>query len=326
MVSLLLSGVAAYRNLPQLPSVLDNLVDLQSLLGGVVVADRESPSDFLDPLAYLASTATDTLIFYFGGHGVRDLDDQLCLALPGTIDKKSEVQRTALPVERVMAVMNRARARNRIVILDCCFSGQALRAPSAYDLHLLTATGRTEKARAPETRNTLFTGGILDLLRNGIPDAGEWITVGDLHRWPVGGADDPTPHQRCVDDSADVAVARNPAYGTAVSPAGLRRRAELATRVGWRDPARAARLFGRVVADAWPDEGQGKEQDKEPDKEPDGELMTYRMSEAAWLGTSGDVTAAVARWERIHAETRALRADTSDIEQSLAFWRGRLSG
>src|SRR5437879_12694015 len=105
--------------MPQLPSVLNNLVDLQALFGGaaVVVADPETPADLVDPLAHLAAARVETLVCYFGGHGVRDPDGALCLALPGTIDKKAEAQRTGLPVERVMAVLDGAKARHRIVVL-----------------------------------------------------------------------------------------------------------------------------------------------------------------------------------------------------------------
>jgi hypothetical protein len=308
MLSVLLAGVAAYRHMPQLPAVLNNLVDLQTVFGGAtVVADPETPAQLLDPLAHLAASRAETLVCYFAGHGVRGLDGELCLALPGTIDKKAEAQRTALPVERLMAVLNGARAGNRIVILDCCFSGLAMRVPSAFDLHLLTATGRTEKALAPEgARNTLFTGGLLDVWRAGLPEGGEWITVGDLYRWPCGGADDPTPHQRVVDRSGGTRLVRNAAFQTAATAAGRKRRAELATRVGWRDPARAARLFGGIVADAGRDPG------------PDPELTAYRMSEAAWLGASGDVPAAVARWTALRA---ASDADPAEVERNLTYWR-----
>ena len=316
----LLSSVAAYRHLPQLPATHNGTVDLAAVLASpdglfadqsvLAVADPESPADVLDRLAHLADRTVETLLFYFAGHGVRDQDGALCLALPGTIDRKADARRTGLPVEQVLAVLNGAKARNRVVVLDCCFAGLAMRAPSAFDLHLLTATGRTEKALAPEgARNTLFTGGILDVLRHGIPDGGEWITVGDLYRWPCGGTEDPRPHQRCVDDSADVALARNAAFGTASSTAGLRRRAELATRVGWRDPARAARLFGGIVDDA---------RSAAPLPEPD--LTGYRMSHAAWLGAAGDVAGAVEQWGELRGVPDA---DPAEVERNLAYWRGR---
>jgi hypothetical protein len=295
-----LVGVAAYRNMAPLPATLNNLTDLSEQLGAdrTIVADPESADAVLAPLARAAEASTETLLFYFAGHGVRDADNALCLALPHTVDLKDEAQRTALPFERVAAVINRSRIRNRVVVLDCCFSALAMRAPSAFDLHLLTATGRNEKALAPQgNRNTLFTGALLDLMRKGVPEAGDWITLGDLYRWAGGGAEEPTPHQRAVDTSAESPLVRNPGGDT-------ERRAELAVRVGWKDPARAARLFHRLAAET------GR--------------LDFRMSAAAWRGTAGDAAGALAEWEAIRAEAREPE-DVTTAEASVRFWRDRVA-
>jgi hypothetical protein len=294
-----LVGVAAYRNMAQLPATLNNLTDLSERLGAgcTVIADPESADAVLAPLARAAKASTATLVFYFAGHGVRDADNALCLALPHTVDRKDDAQRTALPFERVAEILNRSRIRNRIVVLDCCFSALAMRAPSAFDLHLLTATGRNERALSPPgKRNTLFTGALLDLMRRGVPEAEDWITLGDLYRWAGSGAEEPTPHQRAVDTSAELPLVRNPG-------AGPERRAELAVRVGWKDPSRAARLFQRLAAET------GR--------------LDFRMSAAAWRGTAGDGAGALGEWEAIRAQARDPE-DVTVAEASIRYWRERL--
>jgi hypothetical protein len=115
-----------------------------------------------------------------------------------------------------------------------------------------------------------------------------------------------------VDGSADVALVRNVAFGTASSVAGLRRRAELATRVGWRDPARAARLFGGIADAA-----------RSASPAPDPGLTGYRMSHAAWLGAAGDVAGAVEPWGELRGVPDA---DPAEVERNLAYWRGRGGG
>jgi hypothetical protein len=310
-----LVGVGTYRSLPQLPSALTGIADLATELGGPgglfapesvqAVADPESGTEVLDRVAAAAERCPDTLLFYFVGHGMRDGDGQLCLALPWTLDKKSEAGRTALPVERVMAAMNRGSgAGNRIVVLDCRYSGRAMRAPSAYNVHLLTASGQNEKARTSEEhRNTPFTGAVLDLLRNGVPGAGPWLTLGDVYRWIGGAADDPTPHQRTLDTSAAIALGPNRA-----DRMDFARRAELAVRVGWKDPARAARLFADLVVDA-ASRAEAKE------------ALAYRMSAASWSGAAGDPSGALARWEAIRHDPSA---DGVEAEANIAYWRERV--
>lgn len=309
-----LVGVGTYRSLPQLPCALAGVADIAAELGrpgGLfapesvrVVADPESVTEVLDRVAAAAERCPDTLLFYFAGHGMRDSDGQLCLALPWSLDKKSEAGRTALPVERVMAAMNGAKTGNRIVILDCRYSGRAMRAPSAYKMHLLTASGENEKTRTlEEQRNTPFTGAVLDLLRNGVPGAGPWLTLGDVYRWIGGAADDPTPHQRTVDSSAAIALGPNRAERM-----DFARRAELAVRVGWKDPARAARLFADLVVDA-------------ASRAAAEEALAYRMSAASWLGAAGDPGGALARWEAIRCDPSA---DVVEAEANIAYWRERV--
>ncbi|NUR60438.1 MAG: caspase family protein [Catenulispora sp.] len=312
-----LVGVGTYRSLPESPSALTGIADLAAMLSAPdglfapesvhVLADPESMTDVVDQVAAAADQYTDTLLFAFVGHGLRDTEGQLCLALPWSLDKKSEAERTALPIERIMAELKASKAKHRIAVLDCRYSGRAMRAPSAFNVHLLTATGQNEKPRtAPaEQHTTPFTGALLDLLRHGVPGAGPWLTLGDVYRWLGGAADDPTPHQRAVDDSAALALAPNRA-----DRHDFPRRAELATRVGWKDPARAARLFADLVVDA-------------AARAEAAQALAYRMSAASWLGAAGDPVGALARWEAIRHDPHA---DRTEVEANIAYWRERTAG
>lgn len=310
-----LVGVGTYRSLPQLPSALNGIADLATALAGPDglfapesvhrLADPESSTEVLDGVAAAADQYTDTLLFYFAGHGLRDADGQLCLALPWTIDKKTEADRTTVPIERIMAVLQDSTARNRVAILDCRYSGRAMRAPSAYNVHLLTASGQNERVPVPtEQRNTPFTGALLDLLHCGVPGAGPWLTLGDLYRWLGGATDDPTPHQRAVDDSAGLALGPNRA-----ARQDFPRRAELAMRVGWKDPGRAARLYADLVIDS-----ASRAEPKE--------ALSYRMAAASWLGAAGDAAGALARWEAIRHDPHA---DVTEVDANIAYWRERLT-
>ncbi|MFD0638804.1 hypothetical protein ACFQ9X_51815 [Catenulispora yoronensis] len=136
-----------------------------------------------------------------------------------------------------------------------------------------------------------------------MPGVGPWLTLGDLYRWIGGAADDPTPHQRAVDDSATIALVPNRA-----ARQDFGRRAELAMRIGSKDPARAARLFADLVVDA-----AARAEAKE--------ALAYRMSAASWLGAAGDPRGALARWEAIRHDPQA---DVVEVEANIAYWQERL--
>jgi hypothetical protein len=100
----------------------------------------------------------DTFIFYFAGHGVLD-SGELFLILDNT---NSQLQTTALPTDDILASMRRCRARNKLLILDCCHAGGAIRFRNSGTVpveelkldsanHLiLMASGRLERVRESE--------------------------------------------------------------------------------------------------------------------------------------------------------------------------------
>lgn len=140
--------------------------------------------------------------------------------------------------------MRESRARHKVAILDCCFSGRAL-GPDGHGIHLLTACGPTQKALfPPEGTLTGFTGALLGILDEGIPDGPRHLGLSDLYDrlavvLPTTPAPQtgiiptgyPAPHQQTVDRSGHIVLAVNPAHGTRRTPAGLRARASFAQRL-----------------------------------------------------------------------------------------------
>jgi formylglycine-generating enzyme required for sulfatase activity len=116
-----------------------------------------SPYEFRETLDKAAASCNteDTFVVYFAGHGVLDAGE-LFLILDSTT---SNFQTTALPAEDVLASMRRCKARNKLLILDCCHAGgviryrdtgslpvEELRIASANHL-ILMSSGRLERAR-----------------------------------------------------------------------------------------------------------------------------------------------------------------------------------
>ncbi|MEU1469369.1 caspase family protein [Streptomyces sp. NPDC005761] len=331
---LLLVGASSFvRGLPPLPAAAADVRDLSQAFTGpdglfdpsslIALTDPVETAHVLGPLASYAELAAplDLLLLYYAGHGVNDAANRLCLALPGTADLPHAARRTSLPVDDVLAVMGTVRARHRVLILDCCYAGRALDAPGAADVHLVLACDRTSRASTdPSGRgNTHFTAELLRRLTEGEPDGPSHLVLGELYRGlaemlpgrsPLG---PPRPLQRAVDLSGDLALARNPAYGTGRSAAGLALRARQAERTGRAGHARrAAALFAAIAADA----SGGPAPGREP--------LRYRRAQAAWTGASGDPGAAAGLLGAVVAQMEAeLSGDDDELRAaraSLAHW------
>ncbi|TQF01341.1 caspase family protein [Kitasatospora acidiphila] len=191
-----LIGAATYENLHQLPAVNNNLRELRRVLtdprmGGVppecvtVLADADDPAEIFRVVDAVAQQAEETLLVYFAGHGLRDPYDYetLYLALRGAEDGNPY---TAFDPALLLKLVRRSPAGNRVVILDCCFSGLAgheLMGSGRRDVLagltpsgscLITATSGTEEAKAPAGEvYTYFTGALLEILRDGTGDRGK---------------------------------------------------------------------------------------------------------------------------------------------------------
>ena len=211
-----------------------------------VIPEPADTRQVLDPLRRMVREPdVDLLLFAYCGHGLLGRDDRLCLALtPSSQDGGGGDPSPSLPFAEVAGLLRESPARHKVAILDCCFSGRAL-GPDGHGIHLLTACGRTQKALFPPGGTlTGFTGELLRILDEGIPEGPRHLGLSDLYDrlavvlpttpaprtglFPTGY---PAPHQQSVDRSGHIALAVNPAHGTARTPAGLRARAGFAQRL-----------------------------------------------------------------------------------------------
>jgi uncharacterized protein YjbI with pentapeptide repeats len=231
-----LIGASTYRHLEDLPAVRNNLPGFREVLiapalGGLpadnctVVAEPARPVDVYRTLRQQAAAAEDTLLVYFAGHGRTGSRNELFLCLPDT--DPDELPYSAWPYDELRRVVADSPATKKVVILDCCFSGRAL-ADQAGDeetilgqvgiegTYLLTATAANRVALAPPgERYTAFTGTLLGLLHEGIPDGPELLTFGQIYprlQYAPTSRQLPRPHQQGSDTIAHLALTRNLAY------------------------------------------------------------------------------------------------------------------
>ena len=87
--------------------------------------DRERPLKLsidraLRELCQEADDPRDAILFFFSGHGLQDEEGRLYLVPSGGTLEQAEFEEYDLPLQLVYKRLNSSRARQKIVLLDCC--------------------------------------------------------------------------------------------------------------------------------------------------------------------------------------------------------------
>ncbi|MFF8023268.1 caspase domain-containing protein [Streptomyces sp. NPDC007896] len=232
---------AAASGLSELPGVTGNLRTFGrllreglGLLGEHCLAFPDAGSDRAVCLAVrtAAREAEDLLLVYFAGHGLIEPDShELYLALQHS--DPDDPRYSAVRFAEIRDMVAASRARNRVVILDCCYSGRAivdtmgagdnaaetvaLAQTETRGAYTLTATSANMPAIARSgERYTVFTGALIGLLEDGIAGAGPYLTLQGLFD-ELRRTLDPQPRQQGTDSVGALALSPNP-HPQAVPP------------------------------------------------------------------------------------------------------------
>ena len=191
-----LIGVSTFSDpeLPPLPMVINNLDALWQTFThpdwwGVRGAhcrrldDRDGPlsaDSVRETLDDAASRAEDLFLVYYAGHGIPQDPGDLVLAVSQTTRKVPRAR--GVSIGEVRDAFLNSRARTRMLILDCCFSGRALEnmgldKPTAT----LASVPATSEAGAPEGEEfTEFGGHLVRVLRHGVRNGPALLTLQDI--------------------------------------------------------------------------------------------------------------------------------------------------
>ena len=165
------------------------------------------------------STATrdDVLLVYFSGHGKLDQSGRLHLCMQDT--DSTDLLSTAVSSTRINEFADASRARNVVVVLDCCHAGafrggdlgKAVAGPGRY---VLTSCRGTQLANDATVENgtSFFTQHLVDGLLDAAADQDQdgYVTFSDLYayvdrRLREAGKQIP---QRRVDGDGDLPLAK----------------------------------------------------------------------------------------------------------------------
>ncbi|WP_369034571.1 caspase, EACC1-associated type [Streptomyces adonidis] len=158
----------------------------------------------------------DLTLLYFTGHGLKDDDGRLYLATTNT--RRGSLLFTSLPAEQIDQAMSASMSRQKVLILDCCYSGAfpAGRAATKADTDVHTlerfqGRGRTVLTASDATQysfegdqpygtaaQSVFTRHLVTGLRDGSADLdgdGD-ITLDELYSYVHDRVVDEMPQQR----------------------------------------------------------------------------------------------------------------------------------
>jgi hypothetical protein len=191
-----------------------------------------------------AREVSDMVLVYLSCHGLLDRRNRLYFAAADTA--KNQLGGTAIPAAWLLDQMEDCRARQQVLILDCCFSGAFTRG-SKGDAELdlerrLTAPGRGRAvltaSRAGEysfegqalpgaaISGSVFTTGLVEGLRTGAADVGGdgYVSVDEAYdyalRYVQSSGVSQTPQRWLSGGEGAIVLTRSPA-GAAVAPAVL---------------------------------------------------------------------------------------------------------
>jgi hypothetical protein len=245
----LLIGASQFTSdLHDLPAVANNVQALTDLLtdpdrggfdraGCQMLIDPTTPQQVGDAIHAVVNEALDTLVLYYAGHGVLSQRGKPFLAVTDTDPDPRRVHYSGVPMEWLRSALADSPANNRILILDCCFSGHAAEAMSGtasavigeLDIHgtyTVASAPPYSAAVAPVgAQFTAFTGELLDVLREGIPGSGPLLTLGDIFPVLTRGLlsrNMPRPHRLGTGLTDHIALGRNAAYRPEVRRPGSR--------------------------------------------------------------------------------------------------------
>ncbi|MFF4361233.1 caspase family protein [Streptomyces sp. NPDC001604] len=173
----------------------------------------------------------DLVLLYFTGHGLKDEDGRLYLAMRNT--RRGSLLFTSLPAEQVDQAMTGSDSRRQVLILDCCYSGAfpagrlAKSDPQVHALERFQGRGRTVLTASDAMQysyegdrltgsavQSVFTRHLVTGLREGTADLdgdGD-ITVDELYRYVHDRVVDEMPQQRPKrqdDVEGRIVIARN---------------------------------------------------------------------------------------------------------------------
>lgn len=204
-----LDGPHLWRAIAYPPAGLFDVVDLlQERSSGTILEHIQS--------FFAQASPGDTVMFYFSGHGWTTGNRFYPCARNS---KAAMLDSTGVPDDSLNRIIDACKAREKIMVLDCCYGGAAFKgevalqklAGQGHGRYLLAAAPPTQKAKDAEQdrQPSPFTKAMVDGLLQGAPDRGDgFIDLDGLFSYlDAVLADGPRPYRKWA-GTGNVAIAR----------------------------------------------------------------------------------------------------------------------
>lgn len=149
-----------------------------------LITDVPTKSDLKKLIIDLFHGDSDTTLFYFSGHGfINDICGYI-------VTPDYQPNDEGVSMDEILSIANNSKSKNKIIILDCCYSG-ALGSPKATGgnsaqisegVSILTAS-RNNEASLEINGHGVFTSLLLDALQGGAADLRGHITPGSVYAY-----------------------------------------------------------------------------------------------------------------------------------------------
>lgn len=200
----ILIGICNYKHMSPVEPAVKNIDDMvQALINSQIlgvasenifkIIDKENDvihDELINFIKDEKNIGLDTLIFYYVGHGVREINSKE-LYITGVNSKNHTITSSGLRYNEVKRILENSHIQNRIIFIDSCHSGLAtLGSESPFteneiDIkgsYTLTAAAADEKAAFNTCdRNTFFTADLLNIMKNGLSTNKESISLDDIY-------------------------------------------------------------------------------------------------------------------------------------------------
>jgi hypothetical protein len=137
--------------------------------------DVSTQSELNKLIVNLFSGESDIALFYFSGHGKRD-DTDTYLVTPDYRYNQGQ------SLTQLLAIINNSRCKNKILILDCCFSGAMGNIKLGNGVTILTAS-REDEASVEYGGQGIFTSLLMDSLQGGAADIRGYISPASIYSY-----------------------------------------------------------------------------------------------------------------------------------------------
>lgn len=147
-----------------------------------LITDKCDRTALMSNITALFAEEADIALFYFSGHGCADDGGYIC-----TTDISQSCY--GVKMDKILALANQSKCKNKVIILDCCFSGK-MGEPMLFNNKSLLGDGLTIIAASRKGEYSVenksighgvFTNLILEGLKGGAADITGNITPANLY-------------------------------------------------------------------------------------------------------------------------------------------------